>query len=224
MLLLDRAQAYVRSRARIAACAIVPLSSLAGLATTARATAILNPATCTSTPVGSGTTSGGSCASSFISQGINLFGNDGGNPLSPGFYGLQFDWTGTGSGSNTDPIPVRYNFSATPLVTGRVDYSLEFLLNGISELTLAGSLTSETNYQVIGLTQVPFSGDLSSYEVKLTVSQNNGTRADGIRLDVPDPNGIQLTPLNTVPEPASALLILSGAAFLLMFGRRKRRA
>jgi hypothetical protein len=224
MTLFERAQGFIQRRARTVALGIVPLASLGALASSAHATAVLDPATCSVSFIGGPGSATGSCSSSFISQGINLFGSGHAATSGGTLYGLLFDWTGTGSGDNVDPIPVSYNFTATPAQIGSVDYSLQFFINGQSQLTLNGSATAETNYVTVGSSALNFAGTVSSYEVKLSLTQSSFSFPNGITADVPDPNGIQITPLASTPEPVSLLLVLSGGGLMLLLSRRKHTA
>jgi hypothetical protein len=223
MTLLERAQGFIQRRARTVALGIVPLASLGVLASSAHATAVLDPATCSVSFIGGPGSATGSCSSSFISQGINLFGSGHSATSGGTLYGLQFDWTGTGSGDNVDPIPVSYNFTATPAQTGSVDYSLQFFINGQNQLTINGSATAATNYVTAGSSALNFAGTVSNYEVKLALTQSF-TFPNGITANVPDPNGIQITPLASTPEPMSLLLVLSGGGLMLLLSRRKHTA
>ena len=220
---LERAKAFVRTRACSLACAIVPLASLGSLAVPASATAILNPGSCSVTAQGaSGISPSSACSSSFISPGgVNLFGDATSASFSGGAYGLTFDWTGTGSGDATVPIPVSYNFTIQPSDIGSVDYTLEFLVNSNLVLTVSGTTPPRTDSTTInGSNLLDFVGTVQSYEVKLVASEPFGTGQNQVRVFAPDPNGIQLN-VAPVPEPASWLLVLPGGALLLLMRRAK---
>jgi hypothetical protein len=205
---LERAKAFVRTRACSLACAIVPLASLGSLAVPASATAILNPGSCTITAQGaSGVAPNSACSSSFISPGgVNLFGDATSASFSGGAYGLTFDWTGTGSGDAPVPIPANYNFTIQPSDLASVDYTLQFLVNSNLVLTVSGTTQSGFDSSTItGSTTLDFVGTVRDYEVKLIASEPFGTGYNQVRVFATDPNGIQLN-VAPVPEPASWLL------------------
>ena len=222
---LERAKAFIRTRACGLACAIVPLASLSSIAVPATATAILNPGKCNVTAQGaSGVSPSSLCSSSFISPGgVNLFGDATSASFSGGSYGLVFDWTGTGSGdvASTALIPVNYNFTIQPSDLGSVNYNLEFLVNSLSVLTITGTTPPRTDSSTItGSNLLDFAGTVQSYEVKLTATEAFGNAQNQIHVFAPDPNGIQVN-VAPVPEPASWLLVLPGGALLLLLRRAK---
>jgi hypothetical protein len=151
---------------------------------------------------------------------------------------LIFDTTGTANnGSYSGSIPFSWDFTNTTSTGGEFvcagfascasggtfSWSLVLDLNGSQVFTSGGTLTST----VEGSTSVNLAslGDISSYEVKLTVTESGGNSGDTISTTIPSGTSLDLD--NTpAPEPATVGLTASALAFLgsLAWWRRRKSA
>jgi hypothetical protein len=240
---IERAKSFMQRRARLIALTAVPLASLAGIAPSARAGAILTSSplildpggTDTCVTGGSGGPVSGSCLVSQLSPGSSLTGisitgsgssaND--NP-SGGAQTVTFSVAGgttNGGGLAGVVVPIAYAFTIT---TGdnespTLEYSIAISANGLPVFssgfipTTAGSLISGT-VDTSSLTAPA----VTSYGLVFTVEDTTGVADEELTVSIPV--SIDSVGATTgVPEPGTFALLgfaLSALGTLAWWRRR----
>jgi len=256
---VERARKFIQARGKAIALTIVPLAALTLVGTqSARALTIPlsfnNDGSCSVTALGQSQqgifSQTNSCTESVvagsqngISNALKMTGNATVVPFAPqgleGSFvtqtpsmGIQFQMSGTASGSDTGIAPLNWDFNLTDTNSGATSgaYTLTFSFTG----TGAPSAKVESNSlvytscnggsavcaSVLGSDAISFNGQVTGYTITLAATVNS--QFGNLTLNVPQ-NSIDVNEQPTgAPEPTSMAL---GATSLLglMFARFRRR-
>jgi hypothetical protein len=235
MNLLEFSRRFLLKKTRALVLTAAPLAVVAAGAIPAQAGVVFSFGNCALHTLAD-TTSGG-CSGSTVgtqpngSNGLHLTGDATGfSTLSSlGVMDLVMDWTGTATGTPGDALPLSWNFTPTVGTTSVTDvnsqtdstgltFALTFRFNG--SLTNSASNSRLTSgVPVTGSDSVTLNSAVTSWEVILAVTDTVATSNTTLRIQVPD-SSVDIN--NSVPEPASVLLIAPGLAYLVLRRRRKQ--
>jgi len=237
---IERAKAYLESRARKLALAAVPLAIAAAGVMPAKAGNIqLNVGgSATYTAKGAGCCAEGTTASSNLPAYNNLIGATLSGSITSFISGsgidtLTWDYSNTASGvPGVASVPIFWDFILLPAtLADTVSWELDVNFNGGAVTnTFSGSgLSGSSSYEIISSnyatqpTVINLPGTLTSYEVILTAAFNHGASESGSdSVNIPGGASIDLNSASVTPEPGTWTLLLTGSGAILWLGRRRK--
>lgn len=236
---LEKARQFAARKLTKLALAVVPLAAMVVSEGSAKATPLtFNPSSSGSfyggdfgTFFSSGSTFGSNSitASNPNATAVTIFGSQNIFQSGGGQISYSFGASGTASGVFDDavgPIPYSYDFTLdSQFPADTLSWILTLNFDSTQVVNLSGLRNNgQLSQQFTGSGFIaPTNSTISSYRFQLTVSLN--TPSDSyVNIYIPAGTSLDLNfaPTSAVPEPGSAVLLVSAAGGILLLRRRKK--